>query len=107
MRDLYRIGRVYRRVRLRLDTCGSIFCPAAWKPDGDSHLQDDLEPRTQRTVNEAMDISILSKGVDMRCSPRLGINMNSTSSRSYVSVPTGSNAHPGVVASICVEEIAN
>lgn len=40
--------------------------------DDNPHLQDDLEPRTQRADNEAMDVSLLSKGGRYEVQPASG-----------------------------------
>jgi len=48
--------------------------------DDDPQPQDDLEPRTKRAIDEAMDVSLLSKVVATRSSPRPVIGTKSTSS---------------------------
>jgi len=52
--------------------------------DDDPQPQDDLEPRTKRAIDEAMDVSLLSKVVATRSSPRPVIGTKSTSSTSRV-----------------------
>jgi len=70
--------------------------------DDDPQPQDDLEPRTKRAIDEAMDVSLLSKGGRYEVQSASGIGTKSTSSTSRVPVPTGSSAHQRVAASIYV-----
>ena len=72
--------------------------------DENAQSQDDLEPRTKRALDEAMDVSLLSKGDRYEVQSASGneYEVDIVDESCSVPVPTGSSAHPKAAASICV-----
>jgi hypothetical protein len=62
--------------------------------DENAESRDDLKPRTKRAVDEAMDVSLLSKGGCYEVHPYPITGAKSTASTSRVPVPSGSSARP-------------